>query len=321
VRVSRRAVLAGAAAAASPVRAAPALDDLVTYAQGQKTTGFLVVRDRKTVVETNWPLPADAAQFRAAFAYGHTADGSLLEDVASQQKSFVALLAAIAQDRGLLEVRRPVADYVGAGWSKATPGQEQAITVLHLLTMSSGLDTRFGYAAPAGSVFLYNTPVYAVLKRVLAAAAKASLETITQDWLAGPAGMKDTRWRQRPSGFGDVGNPTGLVTSPRDTARMGQLVLDGGRAESGRRVVSEAALEAMLAPSPANPAYARLWWLNGGQARVSAAPADMVAALGAMDRKLFVVPSRRLIVVRMGQAAPDRDFDRQLWLRLAKALG
>jgi len=321
--LTRRTLLAaaGATAAAAPALAATAMDDLLAYAQAQKTTGFLVIRDRKVVVEKNWPAPGDAAQFRAGFAYETNADGALLEDVASQQKSFVAVLCAVAEDKGLLDVRQPVSDYIGAGWSKASPEQERAIRVIDLLTMSSGLDTRFGYAAPAGSVFLYNTPVYAVTKRVLAAAAKAPLETLTADWLTGPAGMKDTAWRKRPAAFGDVGNPTGLVTSPRDTARLGQLVLDGGRAEGGRRVVSEAALAAMFVPSKANPAYGRLWWLNGGAApRFPAAPADMVAALGAMDRKLYVVPSRKLIVVRMGPAAPDKDFDQQLWLRLNRAL-
>jgi CubicO group peptidase (beta-lactamase class C family) len=73
---------------------------VLDYVQGQKTTGFLIVRDRRTVVEKNWPLPADAApQFRA-FAYETTPDGALLEDVASQQKSFVSMLVAIAVDRG-----------------------------------------------------------------------------------------------------------------------------------------------------------------------------------------------------------------------------
>src|SRR6185503_7398438 len=115
----------------------------------------------------------------------------------------------------------------------------------------------------------------------------------------------------------------------RDVGKFGQLILDRGRAADGRRVVSEAGLAAMFARSATNPAYGRLWWLNGSAytirplARrtegplIPAAPADLVAALGALDRKLYVVPSRKLIVVRMGSAAPDKDFDQQLWLRLA----
>ncbi len=335
--MSRRDLLAGASAlTAVPAIAAdapsPALLAVLDYAQNQKTTGFLVVRDRKTVVERNWPLPADAGQFRAAFAYETTAEGALLEDVASQQKSFVSVLIAIAIDRGLIDVAKPVSDYLGVGWSKAAADQEHAIRVIELLTMSSGLDEKLGYVAPAGSVFLYNTPAYALAKRVLAAAAKAPLEDLTRDWLTAPASMTHTAWRKRPGAFGDVGNPTGLVTSPRDVAILGQLVLDGGRAANGRQIVSEAGLKAMFVRSMVNPAYGRLWWLNGSATTlrplanrtegplIPAAPADLVAALGALDRKLYIVPSEKLIVVRMGQGAPDKDFDRQLWLRLAKAL-
>jgi len=318
--------------AAPATERAGALQAVVDYVQGQKTTGFLVVQDRKLLVEKNWPVPADAARFRASMTYETTRDGALLEDVASQQKSFVSLLAAVAVDKGLLDVGKPVSAYIGAGWSKATPEQEAKIRVIDVMTMSSGLTPGFAYAAPPGTVFLYNTPVYAVTKRVLAAAARQPLEAITRDWLTAPAGMSDTSWRKRPAAMADVGNPTGLVTSPRDVATFGQIVLDGGRARDGRRIVSEAGLKAMFARSATNPAYGRLWWLNGSAftirppARrvegplVPAAPADLVAALGALDRKLYVVPSRRLIVVRMGQAAPDKDFDQQLWLRLAKAL-
>jgi len=336
---SRRTVVAGTAAlaaVAAPFSAGAepgALQAVLDYAQEQKTTGFLIIQDRRTVVERNWPLGADAGGFRDDFTYGPAPDGSLLEDVASQQKSFVAFLATAAVDKGLLDVNSPVSTYLGAGWSKASAEQEAAIRVLHVLTMSTGLTTGFAYAAPAGTVFLYNTPVYAVTKSIVAAAAKQPLETLTHDWLTAPAGMHDTAWRQRPAKFAAVGNPTGLVTTPRDTARLGQIVLDGGKAADGTRIVSGAGLKAMFARSPANPSYGRLWWLNGGAFTIKplanrvegplipAAPADLVAALGAEDRKLYVVPSLRLVVVRMGQAAPDHDFDQQLWLRLIKAVG
>jgi CubicO group peptidase (beta-lactamase class C family) len=335
--ISRRNLIVGAGAlAATPALAAAATPDLqsvLDYVANQKTTGFLVVQNGKTLVEQNWPLPADAEDFRVTFTYGKTADGALLEDVASQQKSFVSMLIAVAIDKGLIDVDKPVVDYIGAAWSKASPDQERAIRVIHLLNMASGLDERFGYVAPAGTQFFYNTPAYAVTKRVLAAAAKMPLERITHDWLTLPAGMANTAWRERPAAFANVGNATGLVTCPRDVATFGQIVLDGGKAANGQRIVSEAALAAMFARSATNPSYGRLWWLNGGSETVraggvktpgplipSAAP-DLVAALGALDRRLYVVPSRKLVVVRMGQAVPDKGFDQQLWLRLSKALG
>jgi CubicO group peptidase (beta-lactamase class C family) len=310
-----------------------AMQEVLEYVRGQKTTGFLIIQNRQTLVEKNWPLDADAGKFRDDFTYGQAADGSLLEDVASQQKSFVSFLAATAVDKGLLDVNSPVSTYLGAGWSKASPAQEAQIQVIHVLTMSTGLGTGFGYTAPPGTSFLYNTPVYATTKRIVAAAAKSTIETVTHDWLTAPAGMNDTAWRKRPAVFADVGNPTGLVTTPRDTAKLGQIVLDGGKAMDGTRIVSETGLKAMFARSPANPSYGRLWWLNGGAFAIKplatrvdgplipAAPTDLVAALGAEDRKLYVVPSKQLVVVRMGQAAPDHGFDQELWLRLMKALG
>jgi len=327
VPVTRPAAIAMPAA---PSPSAGALDQLLDYVQHQNTTGFLVIQDRKILVEKNWPAPDDP-QFRL-FTYERTKDGALLEDVASQQKSFVSMLVAIAIDKGLIDVQQPVSFYLGAGWSKASPEQEARIRVINLLNMNSGLGTDYRYQAPPGTVFLYNTQVYAIIKRVVAAAARQPLETITHDWLTGPAGMADTAWRKRPAAFVDVGNPTGLVTSPRDVARFGQILLDGGRAADGRRIVSESSLKAMFERSPTNPSYGRLWWLNGSAYTVrptgrhdgpliTAAPADLVGALGALDRRLFVVPGRKLIVVRMGNAVDDKDFDQQLWLRLDKVIG
>ena len=320
------------AAAAQGAMPSPAMQAVIDYVEGQKTTGFLIVQDRRTLVEKNWPAPFDAIGFRA-MAYETTSEGALLEDIASQQKSFVSMLVAIAVDKGLIDVAKPVNAYISAGWSKASPDQEANIRVIDVLTMSSGLTPGFAYAAPPGTAFYYNTPVYAVTKLIVASAANSSLDAITRDWLTVPAGMTNTAWRKRPASMADVGNPTGLVTSPRDVARFGQIVLDKGRAADGKRIVSEQSLAAMFQRSATNPAYGRLWWLNGSGysirpfdkrvegPMIPAAPVDLVAALGALDRKLYVAPSRKLVVVRMGPAAPDKDFDQQLWLRLAKAIG
>lgn len=306
--------------------------DLLDYLRSHGGTGFIVIENGKTLIDQTWPAPADDRMF-ANFVYGKAGDGGLLEDVASQQKSFVAILVAIAVDKGLIDIDSPVSNYLGVGWSKASPEQEARIRVVDVLTMSSGLDETFHYIAPPGSLFFYNTPVYAITKRVVSAAAGQSLETITQDWLTKPIGMKDTVWRKRPAALASAGNDTGLVTTPHDVARLGLMVLSGGVAENGARVVSEAQLNALFTRSPTNPAYGRLWWLNGGDYTlrpqsdrrdgqlILAAPADLVGALGALDRRLYVVPSRRLVVVRTGAASQDPDFDQQLWLRLMKVIG
>ena len=313
---------------------AAALAETVSYVQSQKTTGFLVIDHNRIITEVNWPLGDDAATFRENFVHGQTSDGALLEDVASQQKSFIAILAGVAIDKGLLDLSKPVSAYAGAGWSKASPEQEAKITVRNLMEMNSGLKENLTYEAAPDAKFFYNTPAYAIMKPVLQGASKRSLDDLTRLWLTEPAGMSDTSWRKRPGAFSDVGNPTGLATSPRDIAKLGQLVLDRGKAADDTRVISEAQLDALFHRTATNPSYGRLWWVNGsaytlnpganpqkkdGQL-IPSAPADLVAALGAQDRKLYIVPSRKLIVVRTGQAAPDRDFNGQLWQRLMKAV-
>ena len=332
-------MLAAAPASKEPASVDPAkagwstagLDEVAAYVQAQKTTGFLIVQDRKVIYEHNWPLPAEAAAFGANFTHGTDAHGALEEDVASAQKSFVAILAGVAIDKGMLDISKPVSAYIGPGWSKASADQEKSITVRNLLEMSSGLTERLAYESPARTKFFYNTPAYAIMKPVLEKASGKKLDDLTRLWLTEPAGMSDTMWRQRPAVFANVGNPTGLYTTPRDMAKLGQLVLDNGKAADGKRVISAVQLAALFQRSPNNPAYGRLWWLNGSAytlrpagarsetALIPAAPADLVAALGAQDRKIYVVRSRKLIVVRTGQATPDRGFDQQVWLRLMKA--
>jgi CubicO group peptidase (beta-lactamase class C family) len=307
-----------------------ALADVVAYVESQKTTGFLVIRDRKVIYEHNWPLPPAAAAFAENSTHGMDAHGALQEDVASAQKSFVAVMAGVAIDKKLLDISKPVSAYIGPGWSKASPEQEKIITVRNLLEMNSGLTEPLSYEAPAGTKFFYNTPAYAIMKPVLEKASGKTLDDLTRDWLTAPAGMTDTLWRKRTQVV--PGNPTGLYTTPRDMAKLGQLILDKGKAADGKRVISAAQLAALFERSPTNPAYGRLWWLNGSTytlrpARIRtettlipAAPAELVAALGALDRKIYVVRSRKLVVVRTGQAAPDRGFDQQLWLRLMQAV-
>lgn len=329
--VASCALSSAAPASAASVSDAAELRELLSFLRSRNSTGFVVVRDGEVIIDETWAALDDDRMF-ANFVYGRTGDGALLEDVASQQKSFMAILIAIAVDRGLIDVEQPVSTYLGTGWSRASAEQEAQIRVLDVLTMSSGLNERFGYEQPAGTTFFYNTPVYAVTKRILVAASGQSLETITRDWLTGPVGMVDTEWRRRPAALASVGNDTGLVTTPRDVARFGQMVLDGGVNASGERVVSQAQLEALFTRSGTNPAYGRLWWLNGGAwssraqggrrdgPLIAAAPADTVAALGAFDRRLYVVPSRRLVIVRTGAATNDGAFDQEFWTRLNAVL-
>lgn len=325
--------LAGGGCAAPAAQTAPqdqAMANLLDYVASQRSTGFIVMRGGSVIVDKRWPAP-QLPGF-APFLHGTNGDGVLLEDVASLQKSVIAVLMGVAIDRDLIDIDRPVSDYLGKGWSKADEEQEAQILVRHVLQMNTGLNEDFVYAHPAGTTFFYNTAVFATTKLLLTRVSGLPLDRLTRDWLTEPAGMADTAWMKRPPALGNVGNATGLVTTPADLARFGEVVLAGGIAPDGTRIVSRASVNAMLQRSPTNPAYGRLWWLNGseyttrgdGRKRtgplIAAAPADLVGAFGFLDRRLYIVPGLDLIVVRTGAAAPDRDFDEQLWRRIMPAI-
>ena len=119
-------------------------------------------------------------------------------------------------------------------------------------------------------------------------------------------------------------------------ARFGLLALNGGKWKSEQIVNTSFFTESTGTSQNINPAYGYLWWLNGkskymlpnGQTvydgvLIPNAPADMYAAMGAFDQRLYVIPGKKMVVVRMGNASdpsnPDfavSGFDNELWTRI-----
>ena len=186
----------------------PALEAALGYAGEKRSTSVVMLLRGRIMVERYWPVEPiearaeDQATALRATAFkmmrlGVDAQGRPLEDVASVQKSLSATLACLARQKGLLQYDDPVADFLGKGWSNAPAEAEGRIAIRHLLTMSSGLDEKLNFHAPAGGEWFYNTPAYQLVIRVVSAAAKMDHQLLTREWLAGPLGMENTRWVDR----------------------------------------------------------------------------------------------------------------------------
>jgi CubicO group peptidase (beta-lactamase class C family) len=123
----------------------------------------------------------------------------------------------------------------------------------------------------------------------------------------------------------------GIVTTPRDLARFGLLILNMGH-WNGHPVISSSSVAELMRPSqPLNPAYGLLWWLNNSESymvpanpesipgrRLPSAPPDMVTMAGALNRYVFVIPSWEAVIVRTGVVKPgmvpgNGGFDRIWW--------
>lgn len=138
----------------------------------------------------------------------------------------------------------------------------------------------------------------------------------------------------------------GLHASARDLARLGLCVLAGGQWMTDS-IVAEQFLQYVLRPSQGrNPSYGHLWWLPtrpsailpGGPVAnrrkafggyrldrpiIPSAPADLVAAFGAGEKRLYISRALGVVVVRLGPATShqpsDPDSDEGLWQRLTAA--
>ena len=133
----------------------------------------------------------------------------------------------------------------------------------------------------------------------------------------------------------DAGDDLRVFTSnARSMARFGLLALNKGKWKE-QQIVNEIYFNQMTSTSQdINHAYGYLWWLNGKDSfhlpqsqmqfngtLILSAPADMFMALGKNDQKIYVVPSKKMVIIRMGDAADGTnfalsDFDEELWQKI-----
>lgn len=288
------------------------VDAALAFAGEQRSQSVVWVSAGKIMAEQQWGVAPDWPR-----------------DVASVQKSVTAVLCAMARDQGLLDFQDAVSDMLGPGWTADDDAEaEGRITVEHLLSMTSGLDTDLRVIAMPGTEWLYNNDAYHRLHEVLEVATGTGLEDLTRSWLWEPIGVRNASWVTRP-GEGPVSvdatgqHLNGLVMNAYDLARFALLVQRGG-AWGDERVVASESIEELLRPSSElNPSYGLLWWLNGQDAYrapgadpplqpgpfAPGAPDDMVAALGAADQKAYVIRSLDCVLTRLGRSAEGTPLE------------
>lgn len=284
------------------------LPALYTYLQQQDTRAFIVLKDGKIVLERYFGqnVQGTGAFNQNSFWYW-----------ASAGKTLTSFLVGKAQEEGFLNISNRSSQYLGAGWTSAPSAKENMITVRHQLTMTTGLDDGTGdadnttpsalvYKADAGTRWAYHNAPYTLLQKVVSNATAQPYSTYFDTKLKSRIGM-DGQWIG--NGFDNV-----YWSTARSMARFGILMQAKGK-WNGTAILSDANyLNASINTSQnINLSYGYLWWLNGkasfmvpqsqivfpGYATPSA-PADLYAAMGRDGQLLNIVPSRGIIVVRMG---------------------
>ncbi len=98
----------------------------------------------------------------------------------------------------------------------------------------------------------------------------------------------------------------------RDWANFGQTYLNNGIGPAGKRVVSKAWVTYARKPAATDPTYGAHFWLNTPRTGKPSnlfpeyGPPDAYAAIGHLGQYVVIVPSQRLVVVRLGKTRDDQ---------------
>jgi CubicO group peptidase (beta-lactamase class C family) len=273
----------------------------------------------------------------------------------SVAKTFLALLAGIAQGRGLLVVNEPISRRLpGIGFDDA---HNRAITWAHMLEQTSewqgvclGMPDQVEHhrrvshdpkppqgrkgeqrelQAP-GSYWEYNDVRINQLSLALLHLFRRPLPDVFRDEVLAPlGGGQDFRWAGYDDAWVEIDGQRmqsvpggthwggGVSISARDQARVGQLLLDGG-VHQGREIIPSSWVQRLQQPCAMAPFYGWLVWLNRGGAMFPDAPQDSWFMVGAGGHYVWMDPAHEaVVVVRWLDPAHSPGFVS----RVVKALG
>ena len=295
------------------------IDSLNRYLEEKNTKAFIVLKNGRIVMEKYFgAFTQDSAWYWA-----------------SAGKTMTAFLTGIAQKEGLFNINDVSSKHLGVGWSSAPVAKEQLITIKNHLTMTTGLDDNiqndncnmpscFVYKADAGTRWAYHTAAYYLIEDIIEKKSGLNYTQYTTQKLQSKTGITGL-WLNHV-----------FFSKPRSMARFGLLLLNKGVWNQNNILNDSTYFKEMTTTSQTiNKSYGYLTWLNGKGSYILPqsqfvftgniipnAPADLYAALGKNDQKIYVVPSQNLVVIRMGDASGTplyalSNFDNELWKRLS----
>jgi CubicO group peptidase (beta-lactamase class C family) len=221
--------------------------------------------------------------------YGRGYSATRPANVKSASKSIISALVGIAIERRLITgVETPISTFFPELAQDKDP-RKRAITVEHLLTMGSGLESTSGrnygrwvtsrnwvahalarpMVSDPGQAMQYSTGSSHVLSALLTRVTKTSTWQFAQAALGKPLGIQLARWPQDPQGIYFGGND--MLLTPRQMVAIGEMWLHEGRV-NGQQVVPAAWVKTSCVPrtsSRFDPGreYGYGWWIDqvGGE--------------------------------------------------------
>jgi CubicO group peptidase (beta-lactamase class C family) len=283
----------------------------------RRTKAVVVVRDGKVIAER--------------YASGIGIDTQL--SGFSMTKSMVNALIGVLTQQGLTSPSLPAPI---PEWRRMDDPRRE-IEVEHLMRMTSGLDldeTNSGFdrstrmylyndmsayavntrmIAPIGKRFHYSSATTQILARIIRDLTGGPEQTLTYAWreLFNPLGMRNVTLEF--DGTGTLQGANYMLASARDWAKLGVLFVNDG-VIGGKKVLHPDWVD-FCAAATLDSDYAAGFFTNrsdhpNAKARVRLGmPRDSFFASGLLGQRIVIVPSHRLVVVRLGDTVePSGDI-------------
>ena len=285
-----------------------ALADLVDFGAASGMDSVLLVRHGTLVLDATY----------APFQPG------MKHLVNSVTKGVVGALVGIARQEGTIDrLDAPVLGFFGERRVANASAEKSAMTLQHLLDMTSGLDWQepltdappetmlqmersadwVGFvldrpmAQAPGVGFNYDSGTWHLLSAIVARTTGTDTLAYAKQKLFAPLGIDDVAWRRDPQGVPLGGY--GLYLQPRDMAKIGYLYLHGGR-WGDRQLLPPAFVDKVFRPgvdmqlgTAAQFRYANGWW--------SVPEKGAYMAVGFLRQLIIVMPATDTVAVVTGR--------------------
>jgi len=309
-----------------------------SYSAARKGLSFLVIQDGKVIFE-NYPDGRSGEQPSAIY---------------SGTKGFWCIAAMAAAQDGILDLNERVADTITEWDSSSDKAEIRVRDLLNFTAgieptfslhgKSIPDRNRYSVRLPAvrarGHSFMYGPSQLQIfselLRRKLLPRHVTPQEYLTRRVLR-PLGIANVDFRVDTEGHPMLAS--GFRLTAKEWARLGSLILDKGN-YNRHQIVRWDYLDECFRPTRINPMFGMGFWLNreaddSGAREVDVermlevpwerqnwresclcreAPTDLIAAIGSGYQRMFLVPSRHLIIIRQGRDVGN--FSDSAFLRL-----
>jgi len=253
-------------------------------------------------------------------------DRTNLHPMWSATKGFIGILTGIAMDKGYISIDKTIYDYLP---EVSNHLEKSSITIKDLLTMRSGINYRndgyngedgklfrevpsnsidfvlaLGMHASPGTSFRYKNSDPHLISAIIQETTGKTTRDWAKDVLFDKIGITRLEWRTYKDGvtFGGFG----ILTTPREMGKIGQLVANDGM-WNGEQIVSKNWIDEMTkerindTPEPfEDVSFCYLWWKDIQR--------NVVLTMGHGGQYILVNRDKNLVITITSEQHPAFEF-------------